>query len=200
MIEYALQNPATLAAFLSAVAAIAAVIATWQGPRSAAKLAEQIRRDTERENERRRMKLQVFSTLMQERATIASIDSVRMLNSIDFVFSDSPRVREAWADLFSIFHTSESIHPQLREDKLRNLLKEMGADIGLSDRLKVADIGRIYYPNALAQEEELQMLRREQALLQIRSQGQQQLPSPSGANEVQLAKFPPRPKQGDSVS
>lgn len=192
MIEFISDNPATLAAFLSAVAALAAVIATWQGPRSAAKLAEQIRRDTERENERRRMKLQVFSTLMQERATIASIDSVRMLNSIDFVFSDSPKVREAWADLFAIFHTSDVPHPQLREEKLRILLKEMGADIGLSDTLKVDDIARIYYPNALAQEEELQMLRRQQALLQIRSQGQQQLPSPA-FDERALAKFPPRP-------
>ncbi|HCH72310.1 MAG TPA: hypothetical protein DFK19_10305 [Ochrobactrum sp.] len=192
MIEFISNNPATIAAFLSAVAALLSVIATWQGPRSAAKLSEQIRRDTERENERRRMKLQVFSTLMQERATIASIDSVRMLNSIDFVFSDSPKVREAWADLFAIFHTSEAPHIQLREEKLRNLLKEMGADIGLSDTLKVDDIARIYYPNALAQEEELQMLRRQQALLQIRSQGQQQLPSPTFDQKL-LAKFPPKP-------
>lgn len=192
MIEWIRENPATVAAFLSALAALASVFATWQGPRSAATLSEKIRRNTERESERRRMKLQVFSTLMQERATIASLDSVRMLNSIDFVFSESPKVREAWADLFAIFHTSDAPHPQLREEKLRVLLKEMGADIGLSDTLKVDDIARIYYPNALAQEEELQMLRRQQALLQMRSQGQQQVPSQS-LDERLLAKFPPKP-------
>ncbi|OCJ63478.1 hypothetical protein A6U97_13415 [Agrobacterium tumefaciens] len=192
MIEWIAENPATIAAFLSALAALLSVVATWQGPRSAAKLSEQIRTDTERESERRRMKLQVFSTLMQERATIASLDSVRMLNSIDFVFSESPRVREAWADLFAIFHTADTPHPQLREEKLRVLLKEMGADIGLSETLKVDDIARIYYPNALAQEEELQMLRRQQALLQIRSQGQQQVAS-QGIDERLVAKFPPKP-------
>lgn len=196
MIQYLLENPATTAAFLSFIATCLAAFATWQGPRSAATLAEKIRNDTERENERRRMKLQVFSTLMQERATIASIDSVRMLNSIDFVFASSPKVREAWADLFAIFHTSEAPHPQLREEKLRVLLKEMGADIGLSDTLKVDDIARIYYPNALAQEEELQMFRRQQALLQMRSGGQpqQQLPAPAFDERV-LAKFPPRPTE-----
>lgn len=195
MIEYLAQNPATAAAFLSFVATCLAAFATWQGPRSAATLAEKIRRYTERENERRRMKLQVFSTLMQERATIASIDSVRMLNSIDFVFSDSTRVREAWADLFAIFHTSDAPHPQLREEKLRVLLKEMGADIGLSETLKVDDIARIYYPNALAQEEELQMLQRQKALLQMRSLGQprQQQSSAPAIDERLVRKFPPRP-------
>jgi hypothetical protein len=193
LIEAIVGNPATLAAFLSAVATVLAVVATWQGPRSAAKLAEKIRQDTERENDRRRMKLQVFSTLMQERATIASVESVRMLNSIDFVFSDSSNVREAWADLFAIFHGAEGPHPQLREEKLRVLLKEMGADIGLSDTLKVDDIARIYYPNALAQEEELQMLRRQQALLQMRGQGvPQQIPSPS-VDQTLVSKFPPKP-------
>lgn len=195
MIEYFTQNPATLSAFLSAVATLLAAFATWQGPRSAATLAEKIRKDAERENERRRMKLQVFSTLMQERATIASLDSVRMLNSIDFVFSDSPRVREAWADLFSIFHTTDIPHPQLREEKLRILIKEMGVDIGLSETLKVDDIARIYYPNAIAQEEELQMLRRQQALLHMRSQGQpqQQQLSTLPADQKLLDKFPPKP-------
>jgi hypothetical protein len=192
LIEYFAQNPATIAAFLSAVAALAAVFATWQGPRSAALLAEKIRKDTERANERRRMKLQVFATLMQERATIASLESVRMLNSIDFVFYDAPRVREAWADLFSIFHTSDTPHPQLREEKLRVLLKEMGSDIGLSDTLKVDDISRIYYPNALAREEEVRLWQQEQAILQIRSQGQK---GNSTVDQKILAKFPPKPTE-----
>lgn len=195
MIQYILDNPATAAAFLSFVATCLAAYATWQGPRSAAKLAESIRRESEKQSERRRMKLQVFSTLMQERATIASIDSVRMLNSIDFVFADSEKVKEAWADLFGIFHTSEAPHPQLREEKIRVLLREMGADLGLSDSLKVTDIARIYYPNALAQAEELDTLQRQRALLQIRSSGQpenQQLPAPP-IDEQLIAKFPPRP-------
>lgn len=191
MLNYLVDNPITIATLLSAIAAIFSAIATWQGPRSAAKLAERIRKDTEREVERRRMKLQVFSTLMQERATITSIQSVQMLNSIDFVFSDSSTVREAWADLYAQFGAPGGPHPQLQEEKLRVLLKMMGSDIGLSDTLKVDDIARIYYPNALAQQQELDMLQRDHALRSFRSQWsarQQEVEAPISD------KFPPKPK------
>lgn len=190
MIEYASSNPAVVAAFLSFLATAFAALATWQGPRSAAQLAERIRHEKEKENERRRMKMHVFSTLMQERATIASIDSVRMLNSIDFVFSDAPTVREAWAELFVIFHTDGVPHPQLREEKLRSLLREMASDLGMSDTLKVDDLGRIYYPNALAREEELRALQQERALLAIRSQPDKMA---AQIDQKLLEKFPPKP-------
>ena len=133
------------------------------------------------------MKLHIFATLMQERATIASPDSVRMLNSIDFVFFDSPRVRESWAELFNIFQTQGIPHPQLREEKLRLLLKEMAKDVGLSDTLKVDDLGRIYFPNALAKEEELRLLQQEEALQRITSQRAAQ------QNQLPSNKFPPTP-------
>jgi len=188
--DYLLQNPSVIAAFLSTIATICAVFATWQGPRSAAKLAERIRHDQEKALERRRMKMHVFSTLMQERATIASLDSVRMLNSIDFVFHDAPAVREAWSELFVIFETSGTPHPQLREEKLRVLLREMAADLGLSDALKTDDLGRIYYPNALAREEELRMLQQERALLSFRSSSTGDAPQP---DPNMMAKFPPKP-------
>lgn len=188
MIDYFWTNPSVISAFLSLLATCFAAWATWQGPRSAAKLSEEIRINSERANERRRMKLNLFATLMQERANIVSIDSVRMLNSIDFIFYDSVKVREAWAELFNVFQTNGIPHPQLQEDKLRNLLREMAADIGFSDSLKVNDLGRIYYPNALAKEEELRLLRQEQALLQIRAQN-----SSAATDPAPLDKFPPKP-------
>lgn len=192
MIEYIINNPAGIAAFLSFLATALAAIATWQGPRSAALLAERIRHEKDRENERRRMKMHVFSTLMQERATIASIDSVRMLNSIDFVFNDSPKVREAWAELFVIFQTDGPIHPQLREEKLRSLLREMTADLGMSGMIRVDDLGRIYYPNGLAREEELRLLQQERALRAIRSQ--QDETATSSVDHKLMQKFPPVPE------
>lgn len=185
MIQYLFDNPATVAAILSFFATAFAAWATWKGPQSAAILAETMRLNSEKDHERRRMKLNVFATLMQERATIYSVESVRMLNSIDFVFSESPTVREAWADLYTIFQGD--IHPQLREDKVRVLLREMAADLGLSSTLKVDDLGRIYYPNALAQEAELRRLQQEQALLQIRSAN-----GPVASQEI-AKKFPPKP-------
>lgn len=193
MTQYLLANPATAAALLSAIAALASVLATWLGPRSAAKLAERLREKVERENEGRRMKLQVFSVLMQERATIAAVDSVRMLNSIDLVFSDAASVREAWASLFTILSTSSNPHIQLREEKLRQLLSAMAGDLGLAMTIKVDDIGRIYYPNALAQQEELEMLQRERALRSIRSQGEAQQQILPATASILPSKFPPKP-------
>lgn len=190
MIDYVAANPAAVAAFLSFVATALAAVATWQGPRSAAQLAERIRNEQEKDSERRRMKMHIFSTLMQERATIASYDSVRMLNSIDFVFHDAPRVREAWAELFVIFQTDGIPHPQLREEKLRSMLKEMAADLGMSNSLKVDDLGRIYYPNALAREEELRRLQQEKALQAMRAPQSDQ----SASDQILLEKFPPKPE------
>jgi hypothetical protein len=188
MMAFLEQNGATIAAFLSFLATVAAVIATWRGPRSAAELAERMREKSERDGEDRRMKIQVFSTLLQERATIHSPESVRMLNSIDFVFSKSPKVRDAWADLYSIFQTDVGPHPQLRDEKIRVLLKEMAADLGLSDTLKVDDLGRTYYPNAIAREHELHDLQREQALSRMRAMGQQPDTTPDF-----WKKFPEKP-------
>lgn len=188
MIQYIVANPATVAAFLSFFATIFAAWATWKGPQTAALLAETIRARSEIENEQRRMKLNIFSTLMQERATIASLDAVRMLNSIDFVFAESANVREAWAELFDVFKQMEPSNSRTREEKIRNLLKEMAKELGLSETLKFDDLGRIYYPNALAREEELKLLQQEAALRQMRTFGTDPTVS------MQLEKFPPPPK------
>lgn len=66
-----MTDPFTLAAAaFSAIATALAAFATWSAPRAAAKLAESLRRDAERGQERQRNKLHVFATLMQERAAI----------------------------------------------------------------------------------------------------------------------------------
>lgn len=194
MISYLIDNPITVATFLSAVAACFSAFATWHGPRAAAMISERMRKDSELEGERRRMKIYVFATLMQERATIASFQSVQMLNSIDFVFHNSPEVREAWADLYSQFSVGNT-HYQLQDEKMRVLLKAMAKEIGFSETLKVDDISRIYYPNALAQQEELDRLQREQALLAARSQLSPKSSEKSfELDEALLRKFPPKPE------
>ena len=182
---FIVANPATTAAFLSAIAALLSAIATWLGPRSAAKLAETIRRKSEWENDRKRMKVHVFATLMQERATMINHEAVRMLNSIDFVFHDNPDVRRRWASLF------ETYDPQLVNDtdehrkRLPALLSAIATDVGMTDDLGDEDFHRVYYPNALAREAELRQLEQEQALRRMR---------PVEETQPNLfAKFPPKP-------
>lgn len=182
-------KPESIAAFMSFLAATASAYATWKAPHSAAALAEELRTKSEKHSESRRLKLHVFVTLLQERATVSSLESVRMLNVIDFVYADCPNVREAWAELFSIF-SSGQIHPQLRDDKMRKLLKEMAAELGLSNSLKADDFGRIYFPNILAKEEEIRLLRQDAQLKELYAQIGQ---GASAQGEFEK-KFPPSPQ------
>jgi hypothetical protein len=104
------------AAIFSAIATGLAAFATWRAPTAAARLAETLRRDSERAQERQKNKLHVFAMLMQERAAIYSENAVRALNLIDVVFVDSRKVREAWAELFLIFSTNP-IPPHVLEER-----------------------------------------------------------------------------------
>ncbi len=167
MFEFAGQNPSVIAAFLSAIATIFAALAAWRGPKSAASLAEKLRQNNEKENEKRRMKLFIFTTLMQERASLASRDSVRVLNLIDVVFNESREIREAWSELFITFDPARKIPDHIQEDRLRALLQEMAKDIGLSDGLRLDDLSRVYYPNSIAEEELLRLLERRAALARL---------------------------------
>ena len=121
-----------MAAFFSALATGLAAWATWRAPRAAAKLAEELRRQGDRNQEHQKNKLHVFAMLLQERAAIYSENGVRALNLVDVVFNDSREVRDAWAELFQIFLT-DPIPPHVLEERLRKLLVAMAKDIGLAD-------------------------------------------------------------------
>lgn len=176
---------------MSAVATALAAYATWQGPRSAALLAESMRRKGEQEAQQRQQKLYIFATLMQERAFIATTEAVRVLNLIDVVYNDSAEVREAWADLFMALDPARKIPPHEQATLLRCLLIAMAKNIGLSDGLKVNDFARIYYPDAIAQEAELRRLQMEAGLRSLR--GQSSSPPGQGGPPSLGPQFPPKP-------
>ncbi len=179
----------TVAAGLSAVAAIAAAVAAWRGPLSAAELAERLRRAGEVEHERRRLKLWVFSTLLQERAQSYSIEGVRAFNLIDVVFMDVKTVREAWADLYTSYDAKNNVPLHARDERMRKLLQAMAADLQMSDGLRIDDFTRVYLPNALAEEQRLQQLEREAALkrLQVGAAPDANVAAPQTTN------WPPKP-------
>jgi len=139
-------------------------------PGAAARLAETLRRDAEERGERQRYRLQLFSTLMQERAAIYSESGVRALNTIDVVFHDCRLVREAWAELFMVF----SMNPMpnhLLEERLRKLLVAMAKEIGLGEALRVDDLGRIYSPKALTEDRLIRDMQRNQNLVGLARTG-----------------------------
>ena len=186
-----MTDPFTLAAAaFSAIATALAAFATWSAPRAAAKLAESLRRDAERGEERQRNKLHVFATLMQERAAIYSEAGVRALNTIDVVFHNSRAVREAWAELFLTF-SLDPIPTHVLEERLRKLLAAMASDIGLGDNLKVDDFGRVYSPKAITQERFIRDMQREQIIASLRNQ---QSPAANTATAQIATMWPPKPE------
>jgi hypothetical protein len=186
-----LLRPELLAAFFSAIATLFAAYATWVGPRSAAKLAEKIRQENDKSIEKRRTKLSVFGALMENRAAYHSFDSVRAFNLIDIAFNDSPAVRDAWAEFFLALDESRKVPEHEKSNLFRKLLSEMSIDLGLSDRLRIDDFGRVYFPKALADEEFINAMRRKEALDLL--QGQK---SPSANTAIQFIDnglYPPPP-------
>jgi len=158
--------PSLLTAAFSAVATGFAAFATWHAPRAAAKLAEELRRTSEKAQERQKNKLVVFGLLMQERAAIWSESGVRALNLIDVVFHDSREVREAWAELFLIFNT-QPIPPHVLDERLRKLLSAIAKDVGLGDSLRTDDLGRVYSPTDIAQDRLIKDMQRQQLLASL---------------------------------
>lgn len=190
MMQFLLDHPEAIAAFLSLLTAGFAAYATWQGPKSAAAYAEELRRRSELEDQRANARRNVFFTLMQERATTTSIEAVKALNSIDIVFHDSREVREAWSSLFATFLPNNRLPPHVQSERLVHLLRTMAAEIGLSESLRVDDFSRIYYPNALAWEEELRTLQRDNALKQLQAGSETAI----DATPTRKSIFPPKPE------
>lgn len=184
-------NPSTIAAFLSAVAAIAAAVATWRSPISAARIADDLRRRGENEMESRRFRMNIFAYVMQGRAEIYSEETVRALNSIDFAFANSELVREAWAELFQALNTAPMLG-HVVDERIRKLLRVMAQDLGLADKLRLDDFGRVYFPNALQQDREVRGLQQAETLRKLKGQDAAAQSSANPA-EPQISLWPPKP-------
>jgi hypothetical protein len=178
-----------LTAIFSAIATGLAAVATWRAPMAAARMAESLRRDAEHHDERQRQKLNIFTTLMQERAQIYSDNGVRALNSIDIVFNESRDVREAWSELYLAFQMKPLVQ-HVMDDRLRKLLGTIAKDIGLADELRNDDLGRVYYPMVRQQEQFIKDMQREQVLASLQGQNAAGASAPDTENTA----WPPKPK------
>ena len=155
--EWISSNGATIAAFLSVVAASFSAWATFRGPIMAAHVAESLRGQSGREENIAQMRRFIFFTLMQQRATLASEAAVQAFNAIDVVFHDCQQVREAWADLYHYFGGG-AMTPQSTDDKTRELLRQMALALGISDVLRRDDLSRVYFPTRLMEEDKIKQM------------------------------------------
>jgi hypothetical protein len=160
-------------------------------------MAEMLRRESQNDHESRRFRLDVFSTIMQNRAEIYAEESVRALNSIDVAFNKSIPVREAWAELLNALN-SASIPPHVVDERIRKLLREMADDLGLSDSLRQDDFGRVYFPTALAEDRNVRELERKASLQRLTGNASPAANAAAEIDPAMLRKWPPKPEQGES--
>ena len=139
----------TIAAVSSAIAALAALFVAWRAPIAAATYAEALRASGAKQDQERQLKFFVFSEMLKARGIRITGDSVAAMNLIDLAFSDSPSVRDAWAELYTAYSTPG--RETFAQEKLHRLLLAMAEDIGLSSSLRTDDFERYYYPNILAE-------------------------------------------------
>lgn len=189
-------KPEVVAAFLSFLATVAAAIAAFRAPISAAEYAEKLRRVSAEEDNRRRIKLNVFGQIMQERADISQRDCVIALNLIDVAFYDAPDVRESWAELYQSLDGNRQVPGHVRDERLRKLLRAMAADLGLAENLRLDDFGRVYFPNTVAEENEVRRLERQATMKRLSAQTAPptaQAIASERSTEAPTPGWPPRP-------
>ncbi|SIR57818.1 DUF6680 family protein [Acidiphilium rubrum] len=147
---------AAVATTWAALATSMAVIATRKAPVDAAQIAASL----QDASERRRQKVWIFATVMQNRSFLAEVDCVKALNLIDAVFSDVPEVRNAWANLYAALNDKRNFPPTggalpVIDDRRALLLSEMAKDLGLAENFRPDDLARVYLPTALLTEMEV---------------------------------------------
>jgi hypothetical protein len=129
-------------------AALVAVWATFKAPERAAQFAETLRLQSAEEEQSKRLKLWVFTTLMQYRSAIANINAVSALNVIDVVFHDDRDVRDAWR-LFLTCANTKPLNSAMLIDRYNAILEKMSRNLNLLTSITVFDIQNSYYPEGL---------------------------------------------------
>lgn len=145
-----------LVAFLSVVATCFAAVAAFVMPRSAAKFAENLRAQNDSLDRLKIRKEQIFIELIQVRGLAISRNAVSAMNLIDYVFLDSPKVRDAYSELYNVYQRSTVFSEQ--QGKLEALIAAITEDMGVEQTYRHGDISRVYVPKKISDEQEAEQL------------------------------------------
>lgn len=103
-------------------------------------------------NEKRKEKMEVFKQLMIARAISGNYDYVKTLNSLDVIFADSPKVRQAWKELYEEYAKSNIDHIAILSKRTK-LIETIAQDLGYDDKIAWNEIiTNPYIPNWLVDE------------------------------------------------
>lgn len=149
-----------------------------------------------RRRERRDRRYQVFMQLMGDRAVrMFDAEGVRLLNSIDVVFSDNKRVRDAYGSFFnavSNFKIGQSVGFHEVESLRIDLLRAMADDLRMGQRLSNSDFYRQYQPEHLFQKAQIDLAETQRRFNEL------QVEMLSPAIEVRPTAAPVRPNGPDA--
>src|SRR3989304_256833 len=125
------------------------IIAVMLSPLIAVLISDRL----EKMREKRRDKVQLFSTLMATRHLPFNFEAVRAQNMIDTVFYNCPDVTRLWREYFEML-SNQGLNNELgwkqRNKKNLEMLQKMGAVLGYGNALSHLDIDRVYYPEGIA--------------------------------------------------
>src|SRR5262249_44322395 len=148
--------------------------------------------------ERRRLKLWVFATVMQNRHFMGETESVRALNLIDTVFHDVPPVRDAWANLYAALNDRRNFPPTgplpAIDERRTTLLASMAQELGLMDAFRPDDFARVYLPEVVLTEMQIRNLQRRASLNALLGQSASQATAAPTAPSPEVL-FPPPPER-----
>lgn len=149
------------------VVALVAVIVALLSPR----IAWQLARKSQQEEQKRSTRIGVFGSLMQNRHIPQSKEAVSALNLIDVAFHDCAEVRKLWREYHGMLSNNAFFQSAIGSEMTKAKLAELQAEMAkvLSFSIDHFDIERIYIPNWLNEEEELRIRERQNRLVALRN-------------------------------
>ena len=152
-----------VAATLTMVAAIAALIVAWRAPQMAAQFAEQLRRDDAVESDRAKLRMAIFISLMKSRNQILHREAIDALNLVDVVFADAQSVRRARKSFIEAT-LEEPSQPVKIVERYHALIDKVAAEVGFSGSIGPSDIQSGYYPRGLGKLDEAALAEAEEKI------------------------------------
>ena len=104
---------------------------------------------------------------MENRASILATHSISALNLIDIIFVDSNDVRNARRDFMDAVNSKPFVVTSAVE-RYYALAHCVARDIGLNDKISIAEIRSVYAPISQGDQAELEHLERQQRLSSLR--------------------------------
>ena len=149
-----------------------------------------------RRREKRDRRYQVFMQLMGDRWIKAfDADGVRLLNSIDVVFSDNKRVRDAYGSFFNAvtnFVIGQTVSAHEAESLRIELRRAMADDLQLGHGLSNSDFYRQYQPVYLYQKSQVEAAEIRKRFEELQASNAQPSP-PAPPSHPPIPEAPPVP-------